>query len=79
VIKQKYTKTLYVKDYIKQRNKSFSNVSTMWKVLILAFPLIGNWLAWKMGIKINVKVGIDPWIGSDGMYKLSNGAHKILK
>jgi len=46
-------------------------VLIIWKVVGLAFPLVGNLLMWKVG-REKVKVGIDPWVGSGGLYKLPN-------
>jgi hypothetical protein len=44
-------------------------VSIIWKAMGLAFQLVGNLLMWKVG-REKVKVGIDPWVGSGGLYKL---------
>jgi len=48
----------------------------MWKAIGLAFPLVGNWGVRKFGNKEKVKVGIDPWVRSGGLYKLS---HSLIK
>ena len=44
-------------------------MSIIWKVIGLAFPLVGNLLMWKVG-REKVKVGIDPWVGNGGLFKL---------
>jgi hypothetical protein len=36
-----------------------------------SYPMIGNWLCWKIGNGKNVRVGEDPWIGLGEGYKLS--------
>ena len=32
--------------------------------MVLAFPLIGNWIAWKIGNGRSVRLGEDPWVGA---------------
>jgi hypothetical protein len=44
----KYTEPGIVIDYICQQRKSASNVSCQWRALMNAFPLIDNFLAWKV-------------------------------
>ena len=47
-------------------NKPIANASIMWTALVLAFHLVVNWLAWKIGNGRSVVVGANPWIGDDG-------------
>ena len=35
----------------------------------MAFPLIGNWLAWEIGNGRSVRIGEDPWEGAREDYK----------
>ena len=39
--------------------------------MILAYPVVGHWIAWKIGDGRQVRVGEDPWarVGED--YKLT--------
>ena len=37
--------------------------------MVLAFPLIGNWIAWEIGNEKSVKIGEDPWAGAGEDYK----------
>lgn len=39
--------------------------------MVLAFPLVGNWLVWKVGRGTKVKVGEDPWIGCGEDFRLT--------
>ena len=41
--------------------------------MVLAFPQVGNWLAWLVGNGREVRVGEDPWLGSGESFKLSKG------
>jgi hypothetical protein len=43
----------------------------MWKAIISAFQLVGNWLIWKVGKGDIVQIGLDPWVGSKGRHILS--------
>jgi len=45
----------------------------------LAFPLIGNWIAWSIGNGQKVKLGLYSSVGSSDAYKLSNGILDLLK
>jgi hypothetical protein len=36
----------------------------------MAFPLIGNWLVWKIGRGNKVQIGMDPWIDNNDTYRL---------
>jgi hypothetical protein len=51
----------------------------MWKDLFFPSPLVGNWLASKIGKGNNVKVGLDPWFRSDGNYRLNEGLIEKLR
>jgi len=44
----------------------------------LAFSLVGNLLGWKVG-RDKVKVEIDPWVASRGLYKLPNNLLATLQ
>ena len=50
-----------------------------WKVLVLAFPLVGNWLAWLVGNGRKIRVGEDPWSGEGERYKLLEGLVSKLR
>ena len=57
-------------DWFRSPNKSYKNGSVGWKVLVLAFPLVGNWKTWRVGNKKSIRIGKDPWIGVGKNYKL---------
>ena len=43
-----------------------------------AFPIIGNWLTWKLGDGKNIKLELDPWVGGESLYSLSQGLRHSL-
>jgi len=51
-------------------SKYTHNVSTCWKFIVLVFPLVGNWMVWKVGNGERVRVGANPWVGSGEDYKI---------
>ena len=47
--------------------------------MVLAFPLVGNWVAWMVGNERQIKVGEDPWSGARERYKLLEGLVSKLR
>jgi len=43
----------------------------MWTTLALAFPLLGKWMAWKVGNVQRIRIGVDPWIRCGNNHILS--------
>lgn len=54
-------------------------MSNVWKAIVQSFPLVGNWLAWKVGKWDKVRIGADPWVGSGERHKLSEELIVTLK
>ena len=38
--------------------------------MVLAFPLIGTWIAWEIGNGRSIRLGLDPWAGAGENYRL---------
>ena len=53
----KYIHPLSIKEWFRDRDKSYGNVPTMWKDIILAFDLIVDWLVWSVGNGIKLRIG----------------------
>jgi hypothetical protein len=56
VVTHKYIESLSLDDWIISPTKSYNNSSIIWKVVVLAFPLIGNWPIWKVGVGNKVRL-----------------------
>ena len=50
-----------------------------WKEFVEAFPLVGNWVAWKVGDGGRIRIGQDPWVGSGDNYRLPDNLVSLLK
>lgn len=62
VMVSKYMDGSTFEEWFRRPRKSVSNSSLVWKALVDAFPLIGDW---------QVRIGEDPREGSAGVHKLS--------
>ena len=38
--------------------------------MVLAFPLIGTWIAWEIGNGRSIRLGLDPWAGAGEDYRI---------
>jgi hypothetical protein len=79
VMKQKYIELDFMEDWIRSPTKSHQNALIVWKVVILAFPLVGRWLIWKVGRGNKVRLGEDPWVGYGVSYRLSENLVQIIR
>ena len=48
VIHPKYILPLSMDQWFRCRNKSTRNVSIIWKAMINAYDIIGDWMAWRI-------------------------------
>lgn len=64
MVYKKHIFTLSIEEWIQSPNKLKQNISIIWKAVITSFPLIESGLAWKVGDRSHLRVGIDPWFGS---------------
>jgi hypothetical protein len=74
----KYFPTLSISEWFREPLKS-SKGSIVWKALVEAFPLVGNWTVWRIGNGEKVRLGEDPWLGAGNNYKLSPPLLLFLK
>ena len=68
VILSKYCSRAILTNWIRNPDKTFKNGSIGWKAMILAYPLVGHWISWKIGDRRQVRVGEDPWHGAGESY-----------
>jgi len=68
----KYFAGSNIEEWICKPHKYVLSSSIVWKEIVDCFPMIGKWLAWKIGCGRNIQIGEDPWVGS-------RGAHKFLE
>lgn len=67
---QKYVDPLSFEEWVRFPVKHILNVPIIQKALIQSFPLLSNWLAWRIGNGDKVRIGADPWIGCAALYRL---------
>jgi len=66
VVIQKYIRSYSVVEWIRRPTHSFQNYSITWKALVKHFSIISQGLAWKVGKGNSLRIGRDPWPGSNG-------------
>jgi len=77
VMISEYLPNLSVIEWFRQLNKS-SKGSIVWKALVEAFPLVGEWVVWKIGDGKNARVGEDPWLGVGNNIQYLHDAYTSL-
>jgi hypothetical protein len=79
VVIKKYIEPDSLESWIRRTQKSLKGASTIWKAVIKSFPVIEGGLAWKVGNGLRVRLGVDPWTGSEGKHLLSDHLLATLK
>ena len=67
----KYCMNSSIIDWIRRLDKTHKNESIGWKSFVMSFPLIGDWMAWKVGDGKNIIIVVYPWIGAGNSYRIS--------
>jgi hypothetical protein len=65
VVTQKYICLNFVEEWIRRPIKDALNCTIIWKSLVKSFSVVGKGLAWRVGKGTKVRIGQDPWSGSD--------------
>ena len=71
IIAHKYLKNRTLEDWICGRILCVNGTSYFWNGFIRIFEWITYELGWKVGNGLNIKVGIDPIVGHNLLYFLS--------
>jgi hypothetical protein len=58
VMNSKYFPTFFISEWFREPLKS-PKESIVWKALVQAFPLVGNWTVWRIGNREKVRLGED--------------------
>ena len=69
VLVSKYCPNGSIQEWISKQDKSFKNGCIGWKYLVLAFPQVGNCIAWYVGNGKEVWVWEYTWVGLGERYK----------
>ena len=65
--------------WIKSEPKPIFRVSNIWRGMLHYFPILGKWIAWKVGNGLSLRVREDPWIGGHSSFKLSPSLVRALR
>lgn len=79
VIRNKYLKTSSTTHWLRNHQSGFFQTSAVWSSIYRTFDLIGLWLKWKIGNGVELFVGVDPFIGDGGGYRLPTSLIKELQ
>ena len=64
-MKTKYLEGFTMEEWFRLEWKVTKGSSIVWKALVDAFSLVGNWIIWKMRDEKNTRIGEDTWVGID--------------
>lgn len=78
VVKRKYIDPTPLDEWIRSQDKQVKNTSVIWKATVVAFTVIEQGLAWKVGDGKQIRIGRDPWVGCNEAYALSPGLLRHL-
>jgi hypothetical protein len=70
IIKEKYIPSISLLEWIRSTNKSYQKWNYHLESPHKFFPIIGDWLIWKVGKGSNILIGKDPWIGCSNKHML---------
>jgi ribonuclease HI len=79
VILKKYLRKKSVVAWFREGGKNWNGISNIWRALTSSLSIITDWLIWKPGNGREIRIGVDPMIGSHTYYKLSRNLILALK
>ena len=75
----KYCPGSTIIEWFKNPNKTHKNRSIGWKALVESYPLVGNWIASRIGNGTQVRLGEDLWVGAEENFILSESIISQLR
>ena len=79
VIFKKYIKKKYVIEWFGEGKKNQTSASNIWRALTSSFNILSDWLVQKPGNGEDIRIGVDPLIGSHTYYKVFENLISVLK
>lgn len=67
-----------IEDWLRTERKQAQGASIVCKVLVTAFPIVGNWIVWQIGNGSKLRISEDPWMGVNANFRLSNALLEVL-
>ena len=62
----------------KGMKKIQNGILNIWNAMLHSFHVLNDWMVWKPGDGLKIRVGEDPLVDSDSFYKLSEGLVNVL-
>ena len=56
-MREKYCPNTSIEEWFKKPTKFHTGGSMCWKAFVVAFPLVGNWVAWQAGDGRRIRIG----------------------
>jgi hypothetical protein len=53
---------LMIEEWLRSPRKYGINGSIGWKAMMESYPMLGEWVFWKIGSGKKVRIGEDPWV-----------------
>jgi hypothetical protein len=78
VVTHKYMWSSTVLDWLRRPSWNMKGISVIWRVVLNTLPIIRRGLIWRIGNGGSVRIGIDPWIGSENAYQLPPELNSLL-
>jgi hypothetical protein len=72
VLKKKYLKGIDLTSWLHKEEYKFPVASIIWKNFMGSLPIIKRWLAWSIGCGKQIMIGLDPFIGCNASFRLSD-------
>ena len=67
---EKFLKNISVIEWIRKEKKKRFPISNIWSGMLETLSYLNRCLAWKMGKGFQMRLGVDPFIGWNDVYKL---------